>query len=245
LNTNTNISGEELDLIERYLLRSMSPDEMHEFALTLTQDTTLHAKVEEVRLLMLGVSEAVVEEKLNGYHSELPAVDKGEAPGKIAWLNRLLVAAAGIVVVAVGAWLLLGRPSEEEKIFAAHYKPDPGLISAMSTSDNYAFDRAMVDYKTGFYDTAILSWEGLLSTKPDNDTLNYFIGSAWLAEDESEKAIPYFQKVIEVPDSYFLKDAYWYLGLALVKENRKKEAIPYIEKAEHEQKEALLLKLKK
>ncbi len=144
----------------------------------------------------------------------------------------------------MGAWLLLGRVGREEKLFSAYYKPDPGLISAMSTTDNYTFDRAMIDYKTGSYDSAIKAWETLLAAKPDNDTLNYFIGSAWLAKEDGEQAIPYFKKVIVLPGSYFKHDAYWYTGLALLKQKKVKEAVSFIRQSAHEQKDALLLKLK-
>ncbi len=83
----------------------------------------------------------------------------------------------------------------------------------------------------------------MLAAKPENDTLNYFIGSAWLAKEDGEQAIPYFKKVIAAPGSYFLSDAYWYIGLALLSQNKTGEAIPFIKQSGHEQKDALLLKL--
>lgn len=244
MNTNTNISEEELELIERYILNTMTPDEHAAFTSRLTANVELQSKVEEIKLLVLGVNEAVLKEQLEAFHKELPKEEKEKVPGKVASLNRWLVAAAVIVFVAVGAWLLFGRAGRQEKLFSAYYKPDPGLISAMSTTDNYTFDRAMIDYKTGSYDSAIRAWQTLLATKPGNDTLNYFIGSAWLAKEETNKAVPYFKQVIAVPGSYFLKDANWYLGLALLRENKTAEAIPFINQSGREQKDAVLLKLK-
>lgn len=244
MNLQTNISEEELSLIESYLFNNLPPHEQASFSSRLLNDTDLQAKVEEIRLLMLGVNEAVLQDKLNAFHHELPAHVKNRPPSKITLLNRWLVAAAVIIVIAVGSWLLLNRSTTEEKIFTAYYKPDPGMITAMSTSDNYTFDRAMIDYKTGNYDSAIKAWESLLALEPGNDTLNYFIGSSYLALNKNEKAIPHLQKVITVSNSYFLKDAYWYLGLLLLKEGKRAEAVSLIKKSEHEKSGELLLKLK-
>jgi len=114
----------------------------------------------------------------------------------------------------------------------------------MGASDNYLFDRAMVDYKVGDYDAALQIWENLQESKPANDTLNYFIASAYMGKENDEIAISYFQKVIINESSFFRNDALWYTGLALIREKKMKEAISVLEKAEHQDKDRLLAKLK-
>jgi tetratricopeptide (TPR) repeat protein len=225
----------------------MSEDEYNAFAIKLKNDSALQEKVHSVRLLFLGISESAMEGGVKEFHKELTADAQQNTPktGKIFSMKQWLVAASIIIIAGIGALLFLNRNNREEKLFATYYKPDPGLITAMSVSDNYEFDRAMIDYKTKDYDGAIHAWEKLLTAKPDNDTLNYFIASAWLAKKNNEKAIIYFQKVISDTSSYFLHDAYWYAGLALLKEGKDKEAIPFIEKSEHPHKNDLIEKLEK
>ena len=56
--------------------------------------------------------------------------------------------------------------------------------------------------------------------KPENDTLNYFIGVAHLANKNVTEAIPFLERSIEAEDDFvFLDDAYFYLGLAYLKED--------------------------
>lgn len=46
-------------------------------------------------------------------------------------------------------------------------------------------------------------------------------------------------------NSYFQKDAYWYLGPALLKEGRENDALRLIEKSDHQQKAAVLSRLRR
>lgn len=244
MNQNINIPPEELETIERYLLKQMPEDEYAAFDMKLQKDSTLQSKVHSLRLLFLGISESALEDEVKQFHKELDAARPHyRKTGKIFSLKQWLIAASIVVIAGIATLLYFNRDSREEKLFAAYYKPDPGLMTAMSVSDNYEFDRAMIDYKTKNYDSAIHAWEKLLAAKPDNDTLNYFIASAWLAKENNEKAITYFQKVIIDTSSYFLHDAYWYTGLALLKAGKRKEAIPFIEKSEHSHKNDLIKKI--
>lgn len=247
MNRNTDIPAEELEIIERYILKQMPDDEYDTFTLRLQNDANLQNKVRSVRFLFIGVQEATLNDKIEEFHKGFFLLKKNEdKPGnKVIAMKRWLVAASVIVVVGVGTLLFFNHSNKGNKLFAKYYKPDPGLITAMSSSDNYLFDHAMIDYKTKKYDSAISTWEKLLAINPGNDTLNYFIGSAFLAKDKNDSAISYFQKVITEANSYFIDDAYWYIGLALLEEKRTEEAISYLEKTRHQNKEALLSKLKK
>ena len=246
MNRNTDITPEELEIIERYILKQMSQGEYEAFTKKLKEDNSLNEKVNTVRLLLVGIEEAELADKIEDFHKGLPFSKQNKASplARIFSMKKWLVAASVIVLVGLGS-LLFFNPFHTNSLFNKYYKPDPGLITTMGNSDNYLFDHAMIDYKTKNYDRAIAAWEKLLATKPENDTLNYFMGSALLAENKSEEAIAHFQKVISNPRSYFLNDAYWYLGLALVKQQKTQKAIPFIEKSDHQNKEALLLKLQK
>ncbi len=245
MNRNIDISQEELEAIEQYIRQEMPVEEKGAFTKRLATDPEFQNKFDTVRLLLVGVQEASLKSRMEAFHTDLHSSTKNtiRSSGKMASIKRWLVAASIILIAALGSLFYLNQETREEKIFDTYYQPDPGLISAMSVTGNYLFDRAMIDYKTGKYDAALKTWENMLVSKPGNDTLNYFIGSAYLAKEMNELALTHFQKVITNPDSYFLDDAYWYIGLVLLKENKIREAILFIEKSEHQNKNPILLRL--
>src|SRR5690606_23244373 len=108
-----------------------------------------------------------------------------------------------------------------QKLYAEFFVPDPGLPTTMSSTNNYTFFDAMVNYKQGDYKTAIKKWETLEAANTENDTLIYFLGVAHLAKGNTEDAISYLEKSKDFKDSVFKNDAYYYLGMAHLKNNQK------------------------
>ncbi len=243
-NQDIHISLEEWEEIEAYLNGSLSTDKLQVFEQRLQSENNLFAKVEKVKLSLLTVEEAGLRADLETFHARLktkPVVSI--TTHKKNNLTKWLAIAAVFIAIAVTTVLYLQQPDEHEKIYSSFYKPDPGLSTTMSETDNYEFEKAMVDYKTGNYEKALAVWQNLLKQNPQSDTLNYFVGNAYLAQNESKVAIPYFEKVIANTDSEFLNDAYWYLGLSLIKEGKNKEAIVYIRQSKHLQVPSLLKQL--
>ncbi len=224
----------------------MTREERDVFMARIAVDTELKERINEMQFLFIGVQEESLEQRLDDFHDSLISADipgNRKTATKLLSLKTWLAAASVIAVVAVSAWWLFFRIENRQSVFADYFSPDPGLISAMSTSDNYLFDRAMIEYKTGNYEPAIKTWDSMQILQPKNDTLNYFLASALLAAGQTGKAIGYFEKVTASPTSAFAKDAYWYLALALVREGDTKRAIPFLKLSDHPQKDALLTRL--
>ena len=129
-------------------------------------------------------------------------------------------------------------------MYAKYYIQDAGLMTAMGVSENYNFDKAMIDYKTGDYEKAIDAWQKLLLTNPANDTLHYFIGSAYMALDRPARALMNFEWVLKSANSNFKTDAYWYAGLALLKQGELEKASNYIRLSDNPKKDELLKRMK-
>ena len=243
LNHLQDISQEEWEQIENYVLDNMTPEERAAFDAELANDPALQLKVENMRLLLVGLKEGILHNKLDTFHQQVPKAAKeikmNRRPSSV---KTWLIAASILLLAGVGGWLLLAKGNSNERLFAAYFKPDPGLITAMSATDNYAFERAMIDYKKGDYAAAIQTWDSLQKTQPANDTLNYFLGAAHLANENSKAAVSYLQKA--TTSAFFKDDAYWYLGLALLKEGKKAEAKKAISQSTHAQKDELLQGLK-
>ena len=243
MNTQYSISTEEFEIIEQYLLDKTTPAERQRFERQIQTDDLLAAKVEEVRLLLAGIDAAALKERLNTYHLEIEPRNIQKKGAKIIPF-KLLLAASVFLFAVLSIWLFAIRGNRYEKIYAAYYKPDPGLMTAMGASDNYAFNRAMVDYKTGNYKKAIDAWSKLKNDMPASDTLNYFLGAARQANGNSKEALILLKQVVSDTAKPFYKDACWYTGLALLKEGAVKEAIPYLKKSGRPETDKLINKIK-
>ena len=243
LKRNTTISTEEFKEIERYLLKEMPEGELQLFTNKLDSDQELRDRVHTVRLIIVGIQEDKLAQELQRYHSVMKVSEETPQKKPVINLKFFLVAASILIMAAISIFLFLNNPDKGERLFTEYYKPDSGLISSMSSSDDYIFDRAMIDYKTGDYKAAIKSWDSLLTQKPGNDTLQFFLASAYLAMDKYEESITHFKEVTTRENSNFLEDANWYLDLVYLKTNQKDKAIPYIQKSAHPQKDELLEKL--
>ncbi len=245
MDTNYTITAEELAGIEQYLLGEASAGQKLAFENRLATDSSWAAKVDEVKLLLAGIETAALQEQLDSYHTNLKKNRPQPGTGRMISLKRKWLAAASVALIAVTAVLLFitGR-NKYEKLYAAYYKPDPGLMSAMGIGDNYPFNKAMIDYKTGNYKKAIEEWSTLKTSTGPNDTLNYFLGAAQQADGNNAAAIALLRSMASDDTKPFYKDACWYTGLALLKQGAVNDAIPYLEKSGRPESIELISKLK-
>lgn len=242
----TDISVDELATIEQYLWKQLTPEAEAAFEQRLKHEKDLTEKVHAIRLLLLGVQEHSVRQKMDGYHQGIPAETNGHPKIKVRRISAKtwLAAACLVVIAAIGILLFAPFGKTERRLFADYYQPDPGLITAMGTPDNYDFDRAMIHYKMGEYKEALGIWQTQLAAYPNNDTLQYFTANALLPLGRYAQALSLLKKVTLQPASYFYSDACWYAGLILLKTGEQKEAAQYIGRSNNPNREALLRKLK-
>lgn len=244
MENSNHITQEDQELIEHYLEGTLSTEDQLLFDEKKANDPIWNQKIEATRLLIVGINEQLLEEKLADFHTHIQSPQENEARVvHTNWSKRMLVAASFILGIALLSWLLLFRKTTEEQLFAKYYKPDPGLPTLMAVSDNYEFDNAMVNYKMGDYQKAITAWKKLLIINSGNDTLNYFIGSALMAEKKPKEAATFFKPVVDTNNSAFLEEANWYLGLAYLKMGDKEMAINYLKKSKNQQQNNLLQRL--
>lgn len=254
MENNNHISQEEFEKFERYILGHMEAKERIAFENTIASDKVLSQKLDDMKVILEGVEEAAFRNNLDEIHQELEKeTSEPKEPKKPAekvdnvklfpW-KSFSIAASLLLITGFFAWLLLFRSDPNERLFMAYYQADPGLVTAMSSESNYEFDRAMVDYKSGLYQEALRRWTPLLEEKPENDTLNYFVGSAHLALKDAKIAQSFLEKVTRLPEGRFLQDAYWYLALSYLSEGEIELAKKNLEKSDHPDKEDLMESLK-
>ena len=242
MNSQFNISQEELDLIDQYLAANLPADALQAFEQRMLADADWKGKVQQVQLIAMGIGEASLRQKMEGFHA---GMDTGKSTTPVRKINFAKWVAAAAVLAAVfivGKFVFFNQGSNQ-KIYASFYKQDPGLPTAMGLSDNYSFDHAMVSYKTGEYKSAMEEWQKLATQYPASDTLHYFIASAAMGDKQWQKAVTDFDKVISTTHSAFAEEACWYKGLALLQLNNKTEAIAAIKASNHPRKNEILSKL--
>lgn len=242
---NSKISQELLEIIERYLNGSMTTQELKDFNQLLELDNEFKTKVEDVQTMLKGIEAQTLKEQLDEFHEAIPKTTvKTSISSKVRFLNFSKIAVAAALFLAVGSIWFFSTP-ENEKLYANYFKTDPGLPTTMSSTNNYDFYDAMVNYKHGDYNIAIDKWKILQEQKPDNDTLNYFLGVAHLANKNINDAIPFLERSIEAEDDFiFLDDAYLYLGLAYLKEGNIELAKKHLSVSETDTAKAIIVKLK-
>lgn len=222
----------------------MPVDERNAFEQKLNNDSEFKTIVEDIHTTLLGIEAQALREKLDDFHQELPKQIKTETPDpKVRFLNFRRLAVAAMTVIALGSlWYFTG--SSNDRLYEQHFRPDPGLPTTMGNSDNFEFYDAMVNYKTGDYDKAISKWNVLHEKSPKNDTITYFLGAAYLANDMEDKAIPLLTDVVNSAGSAFDDDAYYYLGFAYLKKEDMAKAKDNFEKSSMENAKTILSKLK-
>jgi len=245
-----NQSQEEFERIDRYLDGLMSREEQTKFEDSLKTDRLLNQQVEETWLLHQAVEEQSLRNKLEDFHAEMIPEDAESKSNKpitgtvFGYYKAFAIAASLVLLMGFGYWLLFGQMSTDEKLFAQYFKPDPGLLTPMSTTSDYEFYRGMVDYKQGKYDLAIQRWNPLLKQKPENDTLNFYLGISYLAQNKNEEAIEYLSKAVNNPNSIFINESWYYLGMVQLKEGRTEEAISSFKMSNLEGSRLILKELK-
>lgn len=239
MNNQTNISQEEFERFESYFLNQLQAKDKFMFEMQLADDKEFSAKFQSVKAILEGIEETALRENLEGFHQELSEI-KTIKSKRFPWLG---VAASFLLLLGLFTWVFLLSPSEEEQLFSTHYQPDPGLVTAMGSSWEYEFDRGMVDFKLGGYEAAIERWEKLSKEKPQNDTLNYFLGAAHLDLKNTDKAIFYFERTLETGSSRFTDDAKWYLGLTYLLKGDLEQARENLERSNHPDSKTLIKSL--
>lgn len=238
------VSREEFEKIEAYLNGDLSKDEILEFETQLNTDTIFRAKFDDIKTVLTGIETQSLKEQLDIFHKELSANEQDLLVNdpKVKSLHWRKIAVAAILIVGLGSfWLFSGSPNE--KLYSEYFTPDPGLPTTMSNTNNYDFYEAMVSYKQGDYKVAIDKWQALQNTKPNNDTLNYFIGVAHLANKNEKTAISFLENASKNSEFPLINDVYYYLGLAYLKDGNIDRAKNNFKNSTLENSKALLSKL--
>lgn len=208
------IAPELFEAIEAYVLGTMPARERLEFERQLATDPGRKEEVNMHRQFIMAVEMAGVERTLAQIANE--QTGKAQRSSGANWQGWLKYAAMVSVLVFGTLWWM-GRPSQNEQLFAQYHVPDPGLPVPMSAVNAPDFQDAMVAYKLGDLEEASAKWGKLLLREPGNDTLLFYVAQAELQLGNIEAAMQGLQAVAADTSSGFKDKARWYLFLAYLK----------------------------
>ena len=227
---------ETQELIDSFLLGRLDNEALAEFNERMNIYPDFRSTVEKQTAIMKGVEELGLKNSLERFHSEI-VIEPEKKWNTPSWFA---LAASIVLLIGISTWAIFKIGHSSDKVFSAHFKPDPGLPTTMGSSSDYEFYYGMVSYKRKEYGDAILRWEPLYAASPENDTLVYFLGVANLANGNARQAKKYLQLAGKKTESVFYEDIQYYLALSFLKENRIEEAKTTLENSESPKSSALL-----
>ena len=151
--------------------------------------------------------------------------------------SRFWIAAAAIVVVLIGAWLIrsniFGQSNTRESLFAQHFKPPVILLQDRSTQSSLEkqIEMGYRAYKNKDFAQAATILNQVLSVNQAKMETYYFtaISNLALENGDLQLAINQLDKVIEEGQSRYIYGARWYKALALLKMDNKEGAAKELE----------------
>lgn len=227
MNPQIHITPEEWSLIEAHL------DDLSVPKASLMHIPQLEEKISHIQTTREDIEDSIRQLKIKEFHAHLGDESESELKTialKKSYSNRMWYAMAAVLVVALGMFWFLERPSASERLYVEHFKPDIGLPLKMGTTNSIEFYEGMLAYKQGNYNSAIDQWQTLLKDNPKNDTLNYFLGVSYLAEGNASTALQYLENQKQFHGGIFKEDAAFYAALAMLKEGRVDAARQLLEK---------------
>lgn len=213
------IDQELFEQIEAYLLDSMTTEERSRFETQLAADPSLQKELELQRQLLAIVSV----ESFNAAPKSAPT-----QTAKITSISKWYWAAAAVLIFITGFWFFQNQTATPQKLANQYFSPDPGLPVTMSSSSQYQFYDGMVSYKEADYEKAIAIWKSIATTNRLSDTLQYFIGLAYLNRDHYNDALQQLLPLAE-GNSKWKEKASWYLSLTYLKLNQPQKAKKWLQ----------------
>ena len=104
LKTNSNISQEQLEAIERYINGTMPDEELKAFKTRLENDSEFKTQVEDIRTLLTGIEAQSLKEQLDEFHKDIKKQPIKKGSAKVRYLQFRKIVAAAAIIIALGSF---------------------------------------------------------------------------------------------------------------------------------------------
>lgn len=219
----------DIDLIQRYLDRSLTEDEKENLEKRLNEEPTLHTMYLQHKHLIQGIRYSHLQhklEQLRALESALPALKNEKPQGKQIFLQPywkpLAVAASIGLIIMLVIW---NKPEDPTKLYAKNFEPYPNIFEPIVRGEDYVVNkrtRAFAAYESGDYQEAAILFNELLTEKEEPGVL-LLLSNANLILGNTKEARNNLITLINDFEEYDVQ-AKWYLGLSYMKEGDVKSA---------------------
>ncbi len=215
---------EILSQFDRYSAGEMNADEKQAFELSLEKDEVCQKSFQDYQDLKIGLTEFAYDQmaaKLADWETEIAS----EKTGKVVPLKKwyLIAATISMVLIATISWWRMTSPESSEGLYAGYYEPYPDIITSRGSGDEL-LNEGLFSYESGAYEQATIYLKNYLVTDKENKEVLFYLGQAYLANDEPANALEIF-KSLEQESEFSLKQAnQWYLALTQLKLKNKESA---------------------
>ncbi len=217
---------EESEMIDKYLRGELNKEELQEFEARLEKEAELQRAV-ELRRLIIGVISSHYEDELK---MKLKTADS-KMSSKKSLKSYAMVIATVIIILSVGIGLFISLRTKDS-IIAKYDIPEIGLPNSMgkpTVKESNSLYRIMLNegmnhFKEENYIKASHTFDKLYATVP-SDTIAYYAGICHFRTGSNDKAISYFEKIINDHESHYQIQAEYRLGLCYWKKGNLKMAI--------------------
>ena len=213
--------------VQRYLDGDMSKSELLEFEQELQQDPALQGLTENYRMITNGIRYHARKDAWNTIQQLENDFSEDEtdinSSGRKLW--PVIAVAASLSILVIGLAYIIFNINISNRLFEEHFTPYQALVHAPTRSEETPLtlkERAFSAYSNENYQQAISLFEEIDAS--ENDPLIWFyLGNSYLATENPEAAIEYFQKVLS-EQTPLKPQAQWYLGLSYLAKGDKEEA---------------------
>lgn len=224
------IDEQDLELIEKYLHGKLDAPELESFENRLKADQTFAEEVNDYKGIIVGIDEYGRDRfsaTVAGWEQEVKGPSK-KKEGKVVSFKNYLAMAASLALLLISGYFLFFNQSNESRLFAQYFQPYENITSARSDDQGaQLLQDGMSAYDIKDYDQAIVPLKNYLQSNQADPTTLFYLGEAYLANDQPEQAESQYLKLLQQENHVFTETAQWHLALSYLKqkENPKLEQL--------------------
>ncbi len=220
-------------LLYQYFSNSLTPEQEEQFNALLSSDEAFKEQFDfelSLQKVIQNKQGQDLKNKLKGFEADIKNNSK-----PVFKLNYRKWAMAASIVFIVGlGWLTFnnGFGTNYDDLYDSNFEQYPNTVFSITRGgekDDSLERRAFVAYETNDNVLAIqLLTE--LNSKEEALYVDFYLGHAYLNNGNSQKAIPYFENVIN-DKGEFASEAMWYTALAYLKLKEEEKAKLFLKNA--------------
>lgn len=238
------MKSEYIDMFDGYFSGTLNGQEKLDLESRMKADMKFQQAFQEYRDLRKGIDYSIMKtlkEELQELEATLPEVQiepqiqvQVEEP-KVGGHFVLLKVAAIVMLIAVSAVVVfqLQQPSSPQDLFTQYFEPYPNEFVSAKRGDDIGADplvQSFQAYDNQNYSAAVEGLTNILDEE-ENVMVLFYLGSAQLAQNQSQAAIATFERFLEISQDY-TSEAKWYLALAYLNVDRAEDARLLLEELE-------------